>query len=113
VCLDLLSAFVDVSICNGVVAHPHLPLLASYGIDDEVKLWQFETAADIAEGGDPRDAAVLVRGTTSGTSVAPFTAIQTQVSPQRSPFWYADRKHTALQYMPYHLELALSNVKHI
>jgi hypothetical protein len=29
----------DEHACNGIVPHPHLPLLASYGIDSQAKLW--------------------------------------------------------------------------
>ena len=35
--VELLQA--DSNICNGVVPHPHLPWLASYGIDDVAKVW--------------------------------------------------------------------------
>ena len=28
----------DTQACNGMVPHPHLPLFASYGIDDDVKI---------------------------------------------------------------------------
>ena len=34
-----LSCQADASILNGVVPHPSLPFLASYGIDDQAKLW--------------------------------------------------------------------------
>eukprot|EP01041_Mallomonas_annulata_P001269 gene1269-2454_t len=39
--INVLDA--DRRICNGVVPHPVLPVLASYGIDLDVKLWLYET----------------------------------------------------------------------
>ena len=36
--VNLLDA--DSSICNGVVPHPHLPVLGSYGIESSFKIWR-------------------------------------------------------------------------
>ena len=38
----------DQDVTNAVAAHPHLPLLASSGIEDAVKLWQPSAAMDFA-----------------------------------------------------------------
>lgn len=42
--INLLHA--DNHTCNGAVPHPHWPLIASYGIDSDVKLWTVETFDD-------------------------------------------------------------------
>jgi WD repeat-containing protein 42A len=42
--VNVLNA--DSSTCNGVAAHPFLPMLASYGIDSTAKLWSFKTDED-------------------------------------------------------------------
>lgn len=36
---------IDQRTCNGVVPHPHLPLLASYGIDSDVKIFSYASPA--------------------------------------------------------------------
>jgi len=38
--IDVIQA--DGRTCNGVIPHPYLPVLASYGIDSDVKLWHFQ-----------------------------------------------------------------------
>ena len=39
----------DESICNGVVPHPFLPLLVSYGIDDDAKIWRAPLCLPVEE----------------------------------------------------------------
>jgi hypothetical protein len=46
--VNLLKADVKKT-CNGVVPHPFLPILSSYGIDSNVKLWGFSTGNDDEE----------------------------------------------------------------
>jgi WD repeat-containing protein 42A len=38
-CRPLNAVYADSTVCNGVVPHPYLPVLASYGIDSTVKIW--------------------------------------------------------------------------
>ncbi|RYH27782.1 hypothetical protein EON65_13215, partial [archaeon] len=35
--------------CNGVAPHPYAPLLVSYGIDDDAKVWTYRTPEDSEE----------------------------------------------------------------
>ena len=45
----------DGHICNGVIPHPFLPKLASYGIDSDVKIWMEETDMEEDEEGSDED----------------------------------------------------------
>ena len=46
----------DENICNGVIPHPFLPKLASYGIDSEIKIWMEDKREDSdGEDGDSRE----------------------------------------------------------
>ena len=45
----------DDHICNGVIPHPYLPRLASYGIDSEIKLWANWKDEEIDDYDDEKD----------------------------------------------------------
>ena len=45
----------DNHICNGVIPHPYLPILASYGIDKEIKLWNWNDEDDVEDNDDDGD----------------------------------------------------------
>mmetsp|Transcript_9483 Transcript_9483/g.9271 ORF Transcript_9483/g.9271 Transcript_9483/m.9271 type:complete len:509 (-) Transcript_9483:26-1552(-) len=45
--LNFLKA--DNRTCNGAIPHPFLPILGSYGIDSDVKVWAFETRPEEGE----------------------------------------------------------------
>lgn len=70
-----------------MAAHPHLPLLASYGIDDDIKLWQFQSPSDSTDDKDAKEAKETQR------------------------FWYADNEHSQLPVLDFRLELSLQNVR--
>lgn len=44
--IKCVFACLDGRTCNGVAPHPYAPLLVSYGIDSDAKVWHFETPND-------------------------------------------------------------------
>lgn len=45
-----LHISIDNRTCNGAIPHPYLPILGTYGIDSDVKLWAFETPNEDSTG---------------------------------------------------------------
>ena len=81
--------------------HPDLPLLASYGIESDVKLWQFRSPEEETEEAEPAKPAPQ-------TSSAPTAAVV--VKQPRQPYWFADREHCRMQHLGHILESSLEKV---
>ena len=59
------TLYTDKVVCNGVIPHPYLPALASYGIDNDVKIWA--SATSIIMTGDTCGEANDIYTTTTGS----------------------------------------------
>jgi hypothetical protein len=59
----------DLRTCNGVIPHPIAPILVSYGIDSDAKLWSFQSPSSSSSSVDDESSAKVGGGMVSSPSI--------------------------------------------